>query len=559
MKKFLFTCFPALLCLPVTSGIGSASTLDQVVQSPNAEHPKGSAPYRGGDSRSDYSSFADFGLVDKYQDLGAGKEGAVSLPAPVTVFAGSSQNESRTLDTRPDSKITSSPVAHLPRQIEAPTIIESSVSRPPYAYSLVSKSYGFVPKNDSIRIGDSIPSDLVFRAVLNTDSNEIRLSDYRGKYLILQFWATWCTASSGFLLQAEAIQQYFGDRVKVLPITYESKAQVAKTLELRKSLEEINLPLITEETQLRKYFPHITLPHLVLIDPDGRVRAITGAQDMTIAKLSTLLQTGLGSFRQKVDKRIPFDIEDKLISGNPQIPSKNIRFQSALTQYIPGVDGASMENLADGTHLLFVNTSLIKLYRHAYTGRDLPNYFGFNRILTEGFEDEELTTSKSGLDYQEWMEKGDRVFGYELIAPPGVDGYALMREDLKRFFPHIEAKVELRPRMVWALVQQEGKSYPRSNSTKSYQVQPGTARLRNSMLTGFIYQLNLYFMQRSPYPVMDRTGIDFPIDIDLEANFSRPEELKSALNKTGLDLVLREESIPVLILSKRNPQNPINP
>jgi thiol-disulfide isomerase/thioredoxin/uncharacterized protein (UPF0548 family) len=419
-------------------------------------------------------------------------------------------------------------------------------------------SYSSIPPPDSIRLGDQLPDDLVFTSLLNTDTPEIRLSDFRGKYLILQFWATWCTASSGFLLQAEEIQQHFGDRLQVIPVTYESKEQVAKSLALRKSLSELNLPLITEESRLRDYFPHITLPHLVLIDPEGRVRAITGAQDLTIAKLSTLLETGLGSFRPKVDKRIPFDIEDKLISGNPKIPSKNIQFQSALTHYIPGVDGASMESFEDGTHLLFVNTSLIKLYRHAFTGRDLPNYFGFNRILSEGFEEEELTTTKSGLDYLEWMEKGGRVFGYELIAPPGVDGYALMREDLKRFFPHIEAKVEQRPRMVWALIQQEGKSYPKSTATKSYQVQPGTARLRNSLLTGFIYQLNLYFMQRSPYPVMNLTGIDYPVDIDLEANFSKPEELKLALNQVGLDLVLREVSIPVLILTKTNP-SPFTP
>lgn len=412
---------------------------------------------------------------------------------------------------------------------------------------------------DSLRIGDPIPDDLVFTQVLRSDAKEIRLSDFRGKYLILQFWATWCTASSGFLLQAEEIQQHFGDRIQVLPVTYESKEKVEKSLALRKSLADLHVPLITDESRLRNYFPHLRLPHLILIDPEGKVRAITGAEDMSIAKLSTLMDTGVGSFRLKQDRRVPVNLEENLISGNTQLASKNIRFQSALTHYIPGVDGASMENLADGAHLLFVNTSLIKLYRHAYTGRDLPNYFGLNRILSEGFEEEELTTSKSGLDYQEWMEKGDRVFGYELIAPPGVDGYALMREDLRRFFPHIEAKVEQRPRMVWALVQQEGKSYPRSTSTKSYQVQPGTASLRNSLLTGFIYQLNLYFMQRSPYPVMDRTGIDYPIDIDLEANFSKPEELKAALNQTGLDLVLREESIPVLILTKRNPQNPINP
>jgi thiol-disulfide isomerase/thioredoxin len=450
-----------------------------------------------------------------------------------------------------------SPVSWLPSQ-KGFSLVDDSISQGQEEGNTPAQPEEATP-TDSLQVGDFIPDGLEFSNLLNTDTERIKLSDYRGKYVILQFWATWCTASSGYLIQAEEIQNHFGDQIQILPVTYESKAQVDKALSIRKSLGDLNLPLITQEEKLRGYFPHITLPHLVIINPEGKVIAITESKELSVPKLQTLLDTGVGSFRLKVDHRIPFDMEEKLISGNTQIPSKNIRFQSALTNYIPGVSGGSMESFEDGTHLLFVNISLIKLYRHAYTGRDIENYLGFNRIITKGFEAEELTTTKSGLDYREWMERGDRVFGYELLAPPGVDGYGQMREDLVRYFPQIQAKMELRPRMVWAMVQQEGKVYPKSQSAKRYMVQPGQASLRNSLLTGFIYQLNLYFMQRSPYPVINRTGIDYPIDIDLEANFSKPEELKAALNKVGLDLVLLEETIPVLILTKTENLNPLNP
>lgn len=48
MKKILFTCFLAFLCL-----FGSASTLDQVVQSPGADFPHRSVSNRGGETRPD--------------------------------------------------------------------------------------------------------------------------------------------------------------------------------------------------------------------------------------------------------------------------------------------------------------------------------------------------------------------------------------------------------------------------------------------------------------------------------------------------------------------------
>ena len=247
-------------------------------------------------------------------------------------------------------------------------------------------------------------------------------------------------------------------------------------------------------------------------------------------------------------------MDERLISGNTHIPNKNIRYQSALTSYIPGVPGSTMDSREDGAHILTVNSPLIKLYRLAYTGRDFANFFSSNRIIAEGFDEEELDSRKSGLDYIDWMEEGDKVFGYELIAPPGVDQYALMRQDLDRYFPHIKAEVQLRKRTVLALVQPEGFRYPPSEADeKHYRVRPYEADLQKSLLTGLIYQMNLYFLQRSPFPLIDKTGIDYPIDIRLEGNFSKVEELTAAFRKVGLDLVQREEEIPVLILTKINP------
>ena len=405
-------------------------------------------------------------------------------------------------------------------------------------------------KGDSLSVGDQFPLQMAFSEVLNHDSEKLTIVDFPEKYVILQFWATWCSASSGSLPKAQKLQERFGDHIQFIPVTYESDRKVKKKLEFYSSLQTLDLPMITNERRLSVLFPHISLPHLVILDPSGKIVAITGWQDMTEANIEKLIATGTAEFRLKADTSIPFSFEQNLISGNTHLPSKNIRFQSALTGYLPGVPGGLMDDREDGAHIVLVNNPLIKFYRLAYTGRDLANYFGPNRMELEGFEEGELDTRKSGLDYIEWMEEGNRVFSYELIAPPGVDQYQLMREDLRRYFPEIKAEIQNQKRKVWAIILPEGKTYPKSTAERSYSFNPYEAKLRNYPLLGLIYQLNIYSLQRSPYPLMDLTGIDYPIDLDLKANFSQPEELKKALQKAGLDLELREVEIPVLHLEK---------
>ncbi|WP_186758649.1 TlpA family protein disulfide reductase [Echinicola salinicaeni] len=404
---------------------------------------------------------------------------------------------------------------------------------------------------DTLTIGDRLPEDKSFERAINHSGSSLAFGDFKGKYLVLSFWSTVCSASTHYLADLEKLQEDFGDKIQFLPVTMDDPDKVGAVLQAYPALKDVNLPMVVGERGLLRSFPHNTLPHFVILDPKRKVLAITGKEDLTENKLKALIRTGNPTFRLKSDKRIPFEHEERLISENAQIPDKNISFQSALTRYIPGVRGAQLDSDEKGGHIQLVNVPLYKLYRMAYSGKDLANYFGNNRIIAEGFGEEELFTDRTGIDYLEWMEAGGHVYGYELITPPGMDKYSLMKEDLKRYFPHIEAKVEKRPQTVWAIVKKEGAVFSASTADKVwYDVRPTGIRVDKSTLTGFIYYLNLYFMQNSSYPVMDLTGIDYPIDFEVKAALSNRESLKKGLNEIGLDLVKREEEIPVLVLKK---------
>ncbi|WP_297338436.1 TlpA disulfide reductase family protein [Algoriphagus sp.] len=100
MKKRLFTCFLAWLCL-----IGS-ELKSQVAWSPEADLSIRSELLRGGDSRPDISQLKDYGLVDSDLDSGAGEGEGIPQTAPVTVFidqmeydADDHESDSKSLDS----------------------------------------------------------------------------------------------------------------------------------------------------------------------------------------------------------------------------------------------------------------------------------------------------------------------------------------------------------------------------------------------------------------------------------------------------------------------------
>jgi hypothetical protein len=300
-----------------------------------------------------------------------------------------------------------------------------------------------------------------------------------------------------------------------------------------------------------QYFPHSVIPHFVVIGPNREVLAITGLEDMTEKNIGLLASKNELAFRLKKDTEMEIDLKAKLISESPQVSNKNIWFQSAFTGYIPEVTSSLTQNLELSSHIRIVNLPLFYHYQLAYSERSLTDYFGPNRIEMIGFDPDEMNTDKMGLDYTAWKAEGNHVFGYELIAPLHLNPYELMREDLKRYLPHIQASVEMKPKMVLALVQQEGKSYPESTAVnKSYNSGPEGVKMVKYSLDGFVYHLNAMFLRNSPIPVINLTGIDYRIDLNLEGKMTDVESLRKALQQNGFDLIEREEAIPVLVLKK---------
>ncbi|MEC9249635.1 MAG: TlpA disulfide reductase family protein [Pseudomonadota bacterium] len=102
------------------------------------------------------------------------------------------------------------------------------------------------------------------------DGQEIRLSDYRGKVILVNFWATWCAPCVEEMPALSNLQtELGGDAFEVVTISMDRRMEDAATFLTNMQLE--NLPLIHDSTfGSMAQTGAIGLPMSILYASDGR-------------------------------------------------------------------------------------------------------------------------------------------------------------------------------------------------------------------------------------------------------------------------------------------------
>ncbi len=107
-----------------------------------------------------------------------------------------------------------------------------------------------------------------------TSGNLIRLSDYRGKVVLLDFFATWCGACK-LTINNDLVQLYeqYGDQVIFLSIDVKEPDITPKDLQTFAEEHEMGWPVLmgSASTVDRSYNIWI-LPTICIIDEDGAIR-----------------------------------------------------------------------------------------------------------------------------------------------------------------------------------------------------------------------------------------------------------------------------------------------
>jgi thiol-disulfide isomerase/thioredoxin len=101
----------------------------------------------------------------------------------------------------------------------------------------------------------------------------VRLSDYKGKVVLINFWATWCPPCRAEMPDLVRLQREHGEDLQIIGITYppETKTRVRR---FARSLK-VNYPIVLGTREIKgRFSSEDTLPLTIVINRDGKVSYI---------------------------------------------------------------------------------------------------------------------------------------------------------------------------------------------------------------------------------------------------------------------------------------------
>jgi thiol-disulfide isomerase/thioredoxin len=163
------------------------------------------------------------------------------------------------------------------------------------------KSYAQSELLHPVHIGEKVP-DIALDHMINSAGNIKKLSDYKSRLIILDFWATWCHWCIAAFPNADSLQHKFGDKMQFLLVnSIENNDDEKKVKEFYKKRlatdKDFKLPSVYLEPVLSKMFPHRLLPYEVWIK-DGVVIALTDQDDITEENIQLVLTDKAGNFNR---------------------------------------------------------------------------------------------------------------------------------------------------------------------------------------------------------------------------------------------------------------------
>lgn len=403
--------------------------------------------------------------------------------------------------------------------------------------------------SQGVKIGGKVPDEIIPR-VLNYKSSSFKLSDFKGKWVIIDFWATWCGACLNMRPTMQKLVTQFEDKLTFISVTYQSEAEVKAFFDKQKAKIKTSIPEVVADALLQNWFPHRLLPHYVWIDPNGIVKAITGSESINEEQIRKMFVGNESGIKRKRDFDRDFDFTKDFPYYTAQDSTIKVMQQSSLTGLMLGVPSQTYSNFENNTYRMSViNLSLWHLYRTAYSP---SKYLSAKMIEMKVRDSSPIYTLLRGVELQEWMKTN--AYCYQIVTPKEnmSNAYKLMQDDLARMFPQYKAELTQKNRPCWVLEVAGDTSLLRTKGEKPFiETNDKLLVLKNAKLSAMITRLTKYYFQDNA-PLFLQDDLDRRVDIELHATLTSVNSLNNALKPYGLALVNRNRIQDVLVITDTN-------
>jgi len=383
----------------------------------------------------------------------------------------------------------------------------------------------------------------------------------RGKYYILDFWSTGCGACVASFPKTDSLQSRFNDRIQIILVGLEEQNRdVRKFYEVYKRRSNLNLSVAFDSAAFNKFVPS-GVPHLIWVNREGTVAAITTTVDLNEKNLESFLSGKDFAFEDVSNKMLslartnsydPRSTRSTVISENdaqgsfasdislwnpqrgmPSFPDPYILKQNYSAKYqITAASATVLYSLA-----YFGTTSVRKNLTDTYPvpiissniQASIENRFGKNARfcyvaqLPNEMASKEILMKKMQNDISMYFGTSAK------IAKKEIEVFSLRVIDESKF-----SKIKSR----------EGKS------SETWFQEIEVQKFVNVPISHVLELLTSKVQPRQIYYVINETGYNGKITLNLKAKIIEMNSIREGLKKAGLDLVPNVKDLNVLEISE---------
>jgi thiol-disulfide isomerase/thioredoxin len=389
--------------------------------------------------------------------------------------------------------------------------------------------------------------------------NQVSRNDLKGRYVIFDFWSTGCVPCVKSLPEVNLMQEKFRSKLDFILVGLEEKDRdISKFYKKYEDKYHLNLAVTYDSTLFKRFVP-ASVPHLIWVNKEGIVKAITLPTDLTDANIERFLNdknfefsdvsySGQKKTNSKIDVSKPL-----LINGNGGNDTSYL-FRSLLSKWKPGLgDGSyldiksSIDTYNQGMYQT-TKASLANLYTLAYFGTLDYKQHGFYPIPI-------LNCQDTSLFNEDYLKKENQCFNYSVEVPRDRANLDLimstMKNDLKSYFHHDVKIIEKEMPCLSLVVTDQSKIKKISmnilRDKRKWNVESKQNVIVDCPWDDLARQLARYL----PFPHLayNDTGLIGTISMMIKGDIDDLDNIRKELNKKGLDLKLSTRKYKVLLIS----------
>lgn len=374
--------------------------------------------------------------------------------------------------------------------------------------------------------------------------------DYRGKWLVLDFWSKTCVACIAAFPKMDSLRQQYQGRINFLLIGLNDRRynqgieaiyhKTAKALGLQ--LDHAFDSTLVASYQIRSF------PNVVLVDPKGMVRAVTLTSELNPANLDQLLafdQVAQFALHPSASATKP-ENRSNLVAEGPLAHHSSLAHWQAR-DYV--MNETNLEKFRKGSFSTRSN-SLESLFQLAYLGiskwspkDSISRTHSPQPLIEVADKTPFITHFEREIGFYNYRIQMDSLAGREQLM-------MALQQDLKAWFG-MRAYFRERETAVYLLRVTDPKRVSKLKSSAgrpNFKGDHGGYILKGADMAALLQKIGYYHPKAI---LIDETKLDFPIDLEINAPMLSLEEINAELQRQGLILERSRKPMKFLVITDK--------